>query len=73
MNAGKQTFEEKGRKDEFDREKIRESNESSMISSGSLPSAKVENVMSKPTSDSMSYNPTGELLLSCLYHWGYVP
>lgn len=56
----KQKVQEKGRRDELEKEKVPDSNDSSMMSSASmsLPSAKVVNMISRPTMDSLSYNPT---------------
>ena len=64
MNAGQEKVQEKGEKDAVEKEKIPDSNESSMMSSGSMsmPSAKVENLISRPTKDSLSYNPSSELI-----------
>ena len=51
---------EKGERDEGEKEKVGDSNETSMMSAGSvsLPSLKVGNMISKPSPESLAYNPT---------------
>ena len=75
MNVDQQKGQEKGEKDKEEKEKLADSNESSMLSSGSmsLPSAKVGNLISRPTVDSLSYNPDSKLEqnFSCPPDWGF--
>ena len=69
VNIGREREKEKGVKDEQEKEKVADSNDTSMMSgdSVSLPSLKVGNLINRPSSESMSYNPTSRNTVSSLF------
>ena len=73
MNIGrekeKEKEKEKGEKDESEKEKVPDRNETSMMSgdSVSLPSLKVGNLISKPSPESLTYNPTSRDIIFFLF------
>ena len=77
MNIGrekekeKDKDKEKGERDEGEKEKVADSNETSMMSAGSvsLPGLKVGNMISKPSPESLAYNPTSTDTFFFLFHY----